>query len=114
MNQDFDVQQNLGAAPVPVKAGKAQTTTAWYSGWMIAKTTKYPEQAWKLLKFLTSKESDQKWFDGPRVLSSRRDVSGDPDKGIKAYQPILDDKVSQVIQAQLKTAQINLMSGHLW
>ena len=109
INKDFNIQENLGAAPMPVKAGKtvAKTTTAWYSGWMITKNTKYPEQAWRLLKWLTSKESDQRWFDGARVLSSRRDVSGDPDKGIKAYQPILDDKFSQVIQAELKNAQIN-------
>lgn len=107
INKDFNIQENLGAAAVPVKAGKSPTTTAWYSAWLINKNTKYPEQAWRFLKWLTSKESDQRWFDGARVLSSRRDVSGDPDKGIKAYQPILDDKFSQVIQAQLKTAQIN-------
>ncbi len=109
INKDFDIKQNLGAAPMPVKAGKtvSKTTTAWYSGWMINKNTKNPEQAWTFLKWLTSKESDQRWFDGARVLSSRRDVSGDPDKGIKAYQAILDDKFSQVISAELKNAQIN-------
>lgn len=109
INKDFNIAENLGAAPMPVKAGKtvAQPTTAWYSAWMITKNTKYPEQAWTLLKWLTSKESDQRWFDGARVLSARRDVSGDAEKGIKAYQPILDDKFSQVIQAELKHAQIN-------
>ncbi len=109
INKDFNIAENLGAAPMPVKAGKtvAQPTTAWYSAWMITKNTKYPEQAWTLLKWLTSKESDQRWFDGARVLSARRDVSGDAEKGIKAYQAILDDKFSQVIQAELKHAQIN-------
>ena len=109
INANFSIQENLGAAPMPVKAGKtlAKTTTAWYSAWMITKNTKYPEQAWRLLKWLTSKESDQRWFDGARVLSSRRDVSGDPDKGLKPYQPIADDKFAQVIQAELKNAQIN-------
>jgi ABC-type glycerol-3-phosphate transport system substrate-binding protein len=109
INADFNVQENLGAAPMPVKAGTtlAKTTTAWYSGWMINRNTKYPEQAWTLLKWLTSKESDQRWFDGARVLSSRRDVSGDPDKGLEPYQPIADDKFSQVISAELKHAQIN-------
>ncbi|MCX7838273.1 MAG: ABC transporter substrate-binding protein [Anaerolineae bacterium] len=109
INKEFNVAENLGAAPMPVKAGKtlSKTTTAWYSGWMITKNTKYPEQAWKLLKWLTSKESDQRWFDGARVLSARRDVSGDPDKGIKPYQAIVDDKFAQVISAELKNAQIN-------
>ncbi len=109
INADFNIQENLGAAPMPVKAGLTlpKTTTAWYSAWMITKNTKYPEQAWTLLKWLTSKESDQRWFDGARVLSARRDVSGDADKGLKTYQPILDDKFAQVIQAELKHAQIN-------
>lgn len=109
INKDYNVQQDLGAAPMPVKAGVtvAQPTTAWYSAWMITKNTKYPDAAWTLLKWLTSKESDQRWFDGARVLSARRDVSGDAEKGIKAYQPILDDRFSQVIQAELEHAQIN-------
>ncbi|MEW5718927.1 MAG: ABC transporter substrate-binding protein, partial [Chloroflexota bacterium] len=109
INKDFNIQENLGAAAMPAKAGKtlAKTTTAWYSGWMINKNTKYPEQAWIFLKWLTSKNADQMWFDGARVLSSRRDVSGDPDKGIKPYQAIADDKFAQVISAELKNAQIN-------
>jgi ABC-type glycerol-3-phosphate transport system substrate-binding protein len=109
INKEFSVQENLGAAPMPVKAGKtvAKPTTAWYSAWMITKNTKNPDAAWTLLKWLTSKESDQRWFDGARVLSARRDVSGDPEKGIKPYQAIADDKFAQVISAELKNAQIN-------
>ena len=109
INKEFNIQENLGAAAMPIKAGKsvAKPTTAWYSAWMITKNTKNPEQAWTLLKWLTSKESDQRWFDGARVLSARRDVSGDPEKGIKPYQAIVDDKFAQVIQAELKNAQIN-------
>lgn len=109
INKEFNIQENLGAAAMPVKAGKsvAQPTTAWYSAWMITKNTKNPEAAWTLLKWLTSKESDQRWFDGARVLSARRDVSGDPAKGIQPYQAIVDDKFAQVIQAELKHAQIN-------
>jgi len=103
----FDPEQALEAFPIPVKAGKTieKPTTAWVSAWMINKNTKYPEQAWQLLKFMTSQASDQRWFDDARVLSARRDVSGDATLNLKTYQPILDDKWSKVIAGELKNSQ---------
>jgi multiple sugar transport system substrate-binding protein len=99
-NPDLNALEVLQAAPVPVKAGMSPkfTTTAWLSAWMINPNTDYPDQSWSLLKFITSKEMEQKWFDDARVLSSRKDVSGE-------YAPLLSDKFAKVIASQLAKAK---------
>lgn len=99
-NPDLGAYEVLAAAPVPVKAGLEPefTTTAWISAWMINRNTKHPEEAWELVKFITSKEMEQKWFDDANVLSSRQDVSGE-------YEPLLNDKFASVIAAELANAK---------
>jgi ABC-type glycerol-3-phosphate transport system substrate-binding protein len=99
-NPDLGALEVLEAAPVPVKAGEAPefSTTAWLSTWMINPNTKHPEEAWELVKFITSKEMEQKWFDDANVLSSRQDVSGE-------YEPLLSNKFAAVIAAELAHAK---------
>jgi multiple sugar transport system substrate-binding protein len=99
-NPDLNALQVLEAAPVPVKAGKSPefSTTAWLSAWMINPHTDYPEQSWTLVKFITSKEMEQKWFDDARVLSARKDVSGQ-------YEPLLNDKFAKVVASELSNAK---------
>jgi multiple sugar transport system substrate-binding protein len=99
-NPDLNALEVLEAAPVPVKAGASPkfTTTAWLSAWMINPHTDYPDQSWTLVKFITGKEMEQKWFDDARVLSSRKDVSGQ-------YQPLLNDKFAKIIASQLSKAK---------
>jgi len=108
INPDLNAFQILRAVPLPVKAGidAEYTTTAWLSSWMINKNTKHPEEAWKLLKFITDKAQEEKWFRDNRVQSSRKDVSGGlEDPCIKGYNELLCDPFSKVIAAELTNAK---------
>ncbi len=107
-NPDLGALDVLEAAPVPVKAGLEPefSTTAWISAWMMNPNTEHPEEAWELLKFITSKEMEEKWFDDARVLSSRMDVSGGlEDQGIEPYGELVADKFAKVIAAELAHAK---------
>ncbi|MFQ5814739.1 MAG: ABC transporter substrate-binding protein [Anaerolineae bacterium] len=107
-NPDLNAFEVLEAAPVPVKAGLDPqfSTTAWISAWMINRNTKNPQQAWELLKFITSKPMEEKWFRDARVLSSRQDVSGGiEDQGIVGYNELLNDKFAGVIAGELAHAK---------
>jgi multiple sugar transport system substrate-binding protein len=107
-NPDLNALEVLEAAPVPVKAGLEPefSTTAWISAWMINRNTEHPEEAWELLKFITSKSSEEKWFTDARVLSSRRDVSGGLEaQGVEGYDELLGDKFANVIAAELAHAK---------
>jgi len=99
-NPDLKALEVLEAAPVPVKAGIRPkfTTTAWLSAWMISPNTKHPEEAWEVVKFVTSKRMEEKWFKDARVLSSRKDVSGE-------YDELLRDKFAKIIAAELEHAK---------
>ncbi len=91
----------LGMAPVPVKAGTdpAIRTTAFLSYYAINRNTRHPEAAWRLLRFLTSREMQQKWFRDARVLSARRDVS-------EQYGPLLADRFARTVGAALGQAAL--------
>jgi ABC-type glycerol-3-phosphate transport system substrate-binding protein len=106
INPDLNAFEVLEASPAPVKAGITPefTTTAWISAWMINKNTKHPEEAWKLLRWQTSKPMTEKWFVDNRVLSSRRDVSGGLE-GIGGYNELLYDKFAKVMAAELPHAK---------
>jgi len=99
-NPSLNAFEVLEAAPVPVKAGTKPefSTTAWLSAWVINPHTKHPQEAWKLVKFITSKRMEEKWFRDARVLSSRKDVSGE-------YDELLKDKFARVIAAELDHAK---------
>jgi multiple sugar transport system substrate-binding protein len=107
-NPDLGALEVLEAAPVPVKAGLEPefSTTAWISAWMINRNTEHPEEAWELVKFITSKTMEEKWFDDANVLSSRRDVSGGlEDQGVEGYDTLLGDKFAKVNAAELAHAK---------
>jgi ABC-type glycerol-3-phosphate transport system substrate-binding protein len=104
LNPRLNPAEILGAVSIPIKAGQniQEPTTAWISAWVINKNTKHPQEAWQLLKFMTSKDADEKWFLDARVLSARRDVSGGlEDEGVMPFEPLMDDPFSQVIAAEL-------------
>ncbi len=108
LNPKLNAAEILAAAPIPVKAGRnvQKPTTAWISAWMINRNTKHPQGAWKLLKFVTSKAADEKWFADARVLSARRDISGGlEDKGVQPFGPLLQDPFSRVIASELPRSQ---------
>ena len=95
-NPDLNALEVLEAAPVPVKAGTdpEYRTTAWLSAWGMSPNTEHPDEAWELMKFITSQAMEQKWFDDARVLSSRQDVSGE-------YEPLLNDKFAKIVASEL-------------
>jgi ABC-type glycerol-3-phosphate transport system substrate-binding protein len=108
LNPQLNAAETLAAAPIPVKTGQnvQKPTTAWISAWMINKNTKHPQEAWQLLKFMTSQAVDEKWFTDARVLSARRDVSGGlQDKGVKPFESLVSDPFSKVIAEQLPHSQ---------
>ena len=104
LNPRLDPSETLGAVSIPIKIGRdvQEPTTAWISAWVINKNTKHPQEAWQLLKFMTSKAADEKWFVDARVLSARRDVSGGlENKGVTPFAPLIEDPFSQVIATEL-------------
>jgi len=91
----FDV---LKAYPLPVK--KKRATAIWLSSWIISPNTKHPREAWELVKFITSKEMELKWFQDNRVTSSRKDVSG-------VAPEVLNDKFASVLAAELPHGKVD-------
>ena len=100
INPDLNAFETLGVADVPVKAGADPEfiTTAWLSAWAINPNTEHPEQAWELVKFITAKPQEQKWFEDARVTSARMDVS-------EEYEPLTTDKFAKAIAGQLPKAK---------
>lgn len=97
LNPELKAFEVLAAAPLPVK--KKKVTTIWLSSWVMSPNTKHPKEAWELLKFITSKEIELKWFVDNRVTSSRKDVSG-------VAPEILNDKFASVIASQLPYGKV--------
>ena len=92
INPDLKAFEVLSCAPAPIKT--KQATAIWLSSWVMSPNTKHPQEAWQLMKFITSKEIEFKWFVDNRVTSARKDVSG-------VAPEILNDKFASVMASQL-------------
>jgi multiple sugar transport system substrate-binding protein len=97
INPDLKAFDVLKCAPAPMKSKSA--TAIWLSSWVMSPNTKHPQEAWELLKFITSKEMELKWFVDNRVTSSRKDVSG-------VAPEILNDKFASVMASQLPNGKV--------
>jgi len=97
INPDLNAFEVLKCAPAPVQ--RKQATAIWLSSWVMSPNTKHPAEAWELLKFITSKEIELKWFMDNRVTSSRKDVSG-------VAPEILNDKFASVLASQLPYGKV--------
>jgi multiple sugar transport system substrate-binding protein len=97
INPQLKAFEVLKAAPAPMK--RKQATAIWLSSWVMSPNTKHPNEAWKLIKFITSKEMELKWFVDNRVTSSRKDVSG-------VAPEILNDKFASVMASQLPYGKV--------
>ena len=97
INPDLKAFEVLKCAPAPIK--RKQATAIWLSSWVMSPNTKHPNEAWELLKFMTSKEMELKWFVDNRVTSSRKDVSG-------VAPEILNDKFASVMASQLPYGKV--------
>ena len=92
INPDLNAFEVLKCAPAPMK--RKQATAIWLSSWVMSPNTKHPQEAWELMKFITSKEAELKWFVDNRVISARKDVSS-------VAPEILNDKFASVMASQL-------------
>ena len=97
INPDLKAFEVLSCAPAPVKS--KPLTAIWLSSWVMSPNTKHPAEAWELLKFITSKEMELKWFNDNRVTSARKDVSG-------VAPEILNDKFASVMASQLPNGKV--------
>ena len=97
INPALNAFEVLKCAPAPVKVKPA--TAIWLSSWVMSPNTKHPNEAWQLIKFITSKETELKWFVDNRVTSSRKDVSG-------VAPEILNDKFASVMASQLPFGKV--------
>ena len=97
INPDLNAFEVLYCAPAPMKRKKA--TAIWLSSWVMSPNTKHPNESWELIKFITSKEIELKWFIDNRVTSARRDVSG-------VAPEILNDKFASVLASQLPYGKV--------
>jgi ABC-type glycerol-3-phosphate transport system substrate-binding protein len=97
INPALNAFEVLSCAPAPVKVKPA--TAIWLSSWVMSPSTKHPNEAWQLIKFITSKETELKWFVDNRVTSSRKDVSG-------VAPEILNDKFASVMASQLPFGKV--------
>ncbi|MBE0691005.1 MAG: extracellular solute-binding protein [Anaerolineae bacterium] len=105
LNPDLDWTEIIQASSIPVPEGTTPevTTTAWLSGFGINPNTEHPEAAWEFVKFLTSQEREQRWFDEARVTSARLDVSGLGADGV-GYEPLLNDPIARAMVSTMPTA----------
>jgi len=97
LNPDLHAFDVLNAAPAPMK--RVQATAIWLSSWVMSPNTKHPDEAWELIKFITSKDIELKWFIDNRVTSSRKDVSD-------VAPEILNDKFASVLASQLPYGKV--------
>ena len=97
INPDLNAFEVLKCAPAPMQ--QKQATAIWLSSWVMSPNTKHPDEAWELLKFITSKEMELKWFVDNRVISARKDVSG-------VAPQILNDKFASVMASQLPNGKV--------
>jgi multiple sugar transport system substrate-binding protein len=67
INPALNAFEVLKCAPAPLKTKPA--TAIWLSSWVMSPTTKHPNEAWELIKFITSKDVELKWFVDNRVTS---------------------------------------------
>ena len=62
---------------VPLPKGKKQASTAFVNTWAIPKGAKHPDAAWKVIKFLSSKEGQQIVLQTKMGLPASKDVNTD-------------------------------------
>ena len=99
MNPKLDVWNVIEMIPVPQKPGarsKVRSTLYQKSTFMNA-NTQHPEEAWKLVKFLTDEKRMQKWWDDSQLPSSRKGVNA-------SYAPIRQNRFAQVVISEIDHA----------
>lgn len=95
INPNIDARRTFRMAPLPV--GGERATAAWISNRVISATTEHPEEAWRLYRYIHSKENQERWFTGAGVLSSRKDV--------RNSDLIMEDPLARVMAEEAQYAR---------
>jgi len=96
MNPDLHGWEVLEMTPVPIKKGlDLKTHTVLYQkSLFMGPNTEYPEEAWKLIKFITDAEQMQEWFVWQSMLSCRKSVN-------ETFPPILQSKYAGLVAKEI-------------
>jgi len=96
MNPDLHGWEVLEMAPVPIKKGlDLKTHTVLYQkSLFMGPNTEHPEEAWKLIKFITDPEQMQTWFVWQSMLSCRKSVN-------ETFPPILQSKYATLVAKEI-------------
>lgn len=97
LNPKFDAMNLLRMAPVPAPKGKKSKTGASLGMWVISSQTKHPEEAWKLVKFLTGSESQMESYRKNGWVSARKDVATSKDVKSDKFARVLAQEASNVM-----------------
>ena len=92
------VQENCDIAVLPKGPDGRRPTIYNGLGWAAAGNTSNPDEAWALIKYMTSKEAQQKQADLGVTMSAFKGVSdafvnSNPDFNVQAYIDMMDDMV---------------------
>lgn len=97
-NNDY-VKANCDIALLPKDAGTGKRVSIYNGlGWAASANTSKPEEAWKLIEYLGSKEAQQKQSDLGIVISAYEGTTDNwvkayPDFNLQAYLDMMDDLV---------------------
>jgi len=96
MNPDLHGWEVLEMTPVPIKKGlDLKTHTVLYQkSLFMSPHTEHPEEAWRLIKFITDPEQMQTWFVWQSMLSCRKSVN-------ETFPPILQSKYAGLVAKEI-------------
>ncbi|MFH0834175.1 MAG: extracellular solute-binding protein [Patescibacteria group bacterium] len=109
---------DIGVSPVPqledpLKGGK-KIAVADFFALSAAKSSKYPNEAWRLILDLTSKDSEEKYFAATKRPTSRRDLIDsekmDPAVGVFAEQAVYADTLKLADDAAFDAAIASVLN----
>jgi len=93
INPDFKASETLRMAPMPGKPA----TCAFASCWLMNKNTKNPAAAWELMKYLSSKNREEKDWNDNMMIPARKDVA-------TQYRPLITNPFAKVVVSQVPNA----------
>ena len=74
-------QISYAIAPLPqIKGNQGNITVANYWGWSVSRNSKYQNEAWTFLKFLTEKENNTSYLQATSRPSAQKNITGGANK----------------------------------
>ena len=79
--EKINPQISYGIAPLPQIVGSQNNVTvANYWGWSVSRNSKYPNEAWTFLKFLSEKENNISYLQATSLPSAQKNITGGANK----------------------------------